>query len=576
MNKNFLLIAIISIFTLFLIPNIFFNQNIKASADAVLTCSQDSDCPVGRCLNGKEYPQFSCLNGTCTQILYFVDPCLDLSSSSSGTIPSDCKCNSDEHFNGENCIENISGTTLACTLEYNPVCGCDGTTYGNACSARASGVKQFTEGECSSGSGSSNEINKGFSGAWRGKVTTCPNISNEEPIPDPTTSNECVVCPQVEILCSKNSIRIPQTCTHCQSCENCMDNRNFFLKTCVKDDLISGSITIERIINNGEITSTKIESPEQVTITAIDKQNRSVTVSLVLDSQRRLSGNLKSLSSYNQINARKIRHLKDCEDTKCKNLCGSLCCKKNEECLILESFPVQYRCSSHTSTSSTSGCPIPSCASPPEGCTYEFDDTKDENGCPLYPCGHLICSSSGDISSCDPKGTCRGVNGEELACAEGTECSGLPAYGCYPPGCPVPICCSEDTNILTPKGQVNISKIKKGDYVTSDRGEPAIVVETRKVRVYNHKVVQVKLDDGTTLEISPGHPTGPDSMKIGALKPGYKLDGRKVVSAMEIPYKGSHTYDVLPYSLTGNYYANGVKIGSSLYMSTLIKHFKNW
>jgi len=45
------------------------------------------------------------------------------------------------------CLENPKAD-CACILIYEPVCGCNGITYGNACSAQCAGITEFTSGEC--------------------------------------------------------------------------------------------------------------------------------------------------------------------------------------------------------------------------------------------------------------------------------------------------------------------------------------------------------------------------------------------------------------------------------------------
>lgn len=164
-------------------------------------------------------------------------------------------------------------------------------------------------------------------------------------------------------------------------------------------------------------------------------------------------------------------------------------------------------------------------------------------------------------------------------CAPGQICCSVTAnftlIGCYDPaqtggtcplGCPSCVCASPDTPIATPEGDRAIASLRVGDRVLSVEHGRAVdvpILQIHRTPAKNHHVVRVELENGSVLEISAPHPTA-DGRTFGDLRTNDVLGGVRIQRVTVVPYEPAFTYDILPASDSGTYYAGGVLIGSTL------------
>ncbi len=131
-----------------------------------------------------------------------------------------------------------------------------------------------------------------------------------------------------------------------------------------------------------------------------------------------------------------------------------------------------------------------------------------------------------------------------------------------------PICLASNTMIATPHGDVNVKNLQPGMSVWSEDAHSrkiatTIVAVSHTPVPTNHQVIHLVLADGREVWASSGHPTA-DGTTVGELKAGDAYDGSYVRSADVVSYGDSATYDLLPDSPTGLYWANAILLGSTL------------
>lgn len=140
------------------------------------------------------------------------------------------------------------------------------------------------------------------------------------------------------------------------------------------------------------------------------------------------------------------------------------------------------------------------------------------------------------------------------------------AYSRKTSGCP--ICLASNTFISAPNGYIKVTDLKVGMFVWSvgKEGDKIAVPILRLAKTpvpQNHRITRLVLSDGRSLEVSPNHPDI-SGKPVGLLQPGDSYDKSLVLENTLFTYWDDYTYDLLPDSETGFYFANGILLNSTL------------
>jgi hypothetical protein len=216
---------------------------------------------------------------------------------------------------------------------------------------------------------------------------------------------------------------------------------------------------------------------------------------------------------------------------------------------------------------SNTGNDILNCGTCGNACTGEHPYCANGGCQAIWPCT-LVGAACNVGTTCCGGGCC---NAGQICCTVpmGPTFTGCfdPVDGTCPTGCAACVCAAPTTPIATPVGNRPIAALAVGDLVYSiDHGALAVVpikLVHRQPVTGPHRVVELRLAHGATLRISPRHPTA-DGRRFGDLAAGDVVDGARVIDARLVDYDQPFTYDILPDSDSGTYFAGGTLIGSTL------------
>jgi hypothetical protein len=241
-----------------------------------------------------------------------------------------------------------------------------------------------------------------------------------------------------------------------------------------------------------------------------------------------------------------------------KKACAVVGCPL-ERCLLLDSHPAQVQCQPAYPESGHGIEPTPT------------DDRPEPGSNAGVPPGNAPGCAADAAHCCQPDGSVVVPGGCQPVHRDGE----VPYIHRGPDGRCVPdeepclvVCLPGDARIETPSGPIPVRELAVGDSIFTENphGQRIVghVLEAQAVALTEpHTLVEVTLADGRRTRASPGHPTATGD-EIGALRAGARLDGSTVVRAQTVPYPGSHTHDVLPTGPTGIYWADGIRLGSTL------------